>query len=91
VTGRADTTESDTYAADVNFGFKLVPTRHQLLISASQNEAERVSRPGINDRTYQVTSADTLARLGAERVGSVARIWLYPIARNTFAASIPES
>jgi outer membrane receptor protein involved in Fe transport len=90
VTGRADTTESDTYAADVNLGFKLGPTSHQLLISASSNVADKLSRPGLNDRTYQVSDINVLTRLGAERVGSVARIWLYPIARNTFAGIDPQ-
>ncbi len=89
VTGRADTTESDTYAADVNLGFKLGPTRHQLLISGSINDAQRESRPGVDGRTYQITSADVLQRLGAERVGTTSRIWLYPIERNVFAGIDP--
>ncbi|MES2697182.1 MAG: TonB-dependent receptor plug domain-containing protein [Verrucomicrobiota bacterium] len=90
VTGRADTTESNTYATDVNLAFKLGPTQHKLLISGSINEAQRESRPGVDGRTYQVTSADTLQRLGAERVGSTSRIWLYPISRNVFAGIDPQ-
>lgn len=91
VSGRADTTESDTYATDVSLAFKLGPTQHKLLISGSINEAQRESRPGVDGRTYQIPSADVLQRLGAERVGTTSRIWLYPISRNVFAGIDPST
>lgn len=89
-TGRSDTTESSTYAADLGFSFKLGPTQHKLLVFGTRNELDRSSEPGIGGRTYQVTNADVLTRLGAERVGNIARVWLYPISRNVFAGIDPQ-
>lgn len=88
-TGSDNTTESSTYAADVGFGFKVGPTQHRLLVFGTYNELEQVAAPGINGRVYQVTTADALERLGAERFGNVGRVWLYPLNRVALAGIDP--
>ncbi|HRE79600.1 MAG TPA: TonB-dependent receptor plug domain-containing protein [Opitutaceae bacterium] len=88
-TGSDNTTESSTYAADVGFGFKVGPTQHRLLVFGTYNELEQVAAPGINGRVYQVTTADALERLGAERFGNVGRVWLYPLDRIALAGIDP--
>lgn len=90
-TGTNNTTDSSTYAADFGFTFKLGRTEHKLLLFATYNELEQTASPGINGRVYTVTTADALQRLGAERVGSVARIMLYPLSRIALAGISPDT
>lgn len=90
-TGTNNTTESSTYATDFGFSFKVGPTQHKLLLFGTYNELEQVASPGINGRTYTVTTADALQRLGAERVGNVARIMLYPLNRIALAGITPDT
>ncbi|MBI5693826.1 MAG: TonB-dependent receptor plug domain-containing protein [Verrucomicrobia bacterium] len=89
-TGTSNTTESSTYATDFGFAFKLGPTQHKLLVFATYNRLEQVATPGINGRVYTVTTAAALEALGAERVGTVGRVWLYPLNRIALAGITPE-
>lgn len=89
-TGTDNTTESSTYATDFGLGFDLGPTHHKLLLFGTYNELEQLASPGINGRVYTVTTADALARLGAERVGNVGRVWLFPLDRVALAGIDPS-
>lgn len=89
-TGSNNTTESSTYATDFGFSFKAGPTQHKLLLFGTYNLLEQVASPGINGRTYTVTTADALERLGAERVGNVGRVMLYPLERIALAGITPD-
>ncbi len=88
--GAVTTRESATVATDFNFGFKIGPTRHRMLVSADHNEGERVSAPGLGGINYTVTNLTTLRSLGAEVVGNSARVYLYPISRSTLVGIEPE-
>ena len=89
-TGTNNTTESSTYAADFGFSFDVGPTQHKLLVFGTYNELEQLASPGINGRVYQVTTAAALEQLGAERVGNVGRVWLYPLDRIALAGIDPS-
>jgi len=92
-TGTDVTTESSTYAADLGFSFKIGPTDHKLLLFGVLNKLDRVSSPGINGRVYAISGTaglPVLERLGAERVGNVARVWLYPLDKLVFAGISPS-
>lgn len=90
-TGTSNTTASSTYAADFGFSFKLGRTQHKLLLFGTYNELEQTASPGINGRVYTVTTAAALEALGAERVGTVGRVWLYPLNRIALAGIRPET
>lgn len=89
-TGTSNTTESSTYATDFGFSFKLGPTQHKLLVFGTYNELAQTASPGINGRVYTVTTAAALEALGAERVGTVGRVMLYPLNRIALAGITPE-
>ena len=89
-TGTNNTTESSTYATDFGFSFKAGPTQHKLLLFGTYNVLEQTASPGINGRVYTVTTAAALEALGAERVGNVGRVMLYPLNRIALAGITPE-
>ena len=90
-TGTNNTTESSTYATDFGFSFKLGPTQHKLLLFGTYNLLEQIASPGINGRVYTVTTVAALEKLGAERFGTVGRIWLYPLNRIALAGITPDT
>lgn len=72
-------TDTETYAADAAFTFRLGPTDHKLLFFGTIYPLKQDSIPGINGINYTVSSAAGLAALGIPD----GRVWLYPLARNT--------
>jgi outer membrane receptor protein involved in Fe transport len=89
-TGTRTKTKTSTYAADFAFSFDIGPTRHKFLAFAMRNEVDRLATPGIDGRVYRITDAAILERLGAERVGNVGRVYLYPRERIFFAGVDPS-
>lgn len=88
--GTSVSNDSTSGAADFNLTFALGPTRHRMLVSTDFSEAKRVTSPGLGGVNYTVTSLPILQQLGAEIVGTTARVWLYPLSRAALVGIEPE-
>jgi outer membrane receptor protein involved in Fe transport len=80
-------TDTETYAADAAFTFRLGPTDHKLLFFGTVYPLKQDSIPGINGINYTVSSAAGLAALGIPD----GRVWLYPLSRNTLVGLASET
>jgi len=92
LTGSQNSTKTHTYASDFAFSFKLGPNRStSLLVFGTYDQLKQVNTPGINGRTYLVSSLASLAKIGVDVVGTVPRIWLYPFEPRNHCGHSPET
>ncbi|MSU48070.1 MAG: hypothetical protein EXS37_03105 [Opitutus sp.] len=91
LSGAVNRTKARTYATDFAFSFKAGPTENKFLIFGTHDKLKQVNTPGIDGKTYLVSSLANLQKIGADIVGNTARIWLYPLSRETLAGISPET
>jgi outer membrane receptor protein involved in Fe transport len=91
LTGTNTSYKSHTYASDFAFSFDAGPTKNRFLLFGTYDKLGQVAIPGYNGSTYSVSSLANLQKIGADVVGSTARIWLYPLDRETLAGVSPQT
>jgi outer membrane receptor protein involved in Fe transport len=91
LTGTDNYYHTQTYAADSAISFDTGPIKHKLLVFGEYDSLKFEAFPGYAGKTYTVSSVANLGKLGADVAGTVARVWLYPLAKENLAGITPAA